>query len=45
MYSKRNMDYTDLTTYNIQLRYIKKIYEINLKEIDYVNKITELKQS
>ena len=36
------MDYTDLNTYKIQAKYIKKIYEIKLNEIDYSNKIKEL---
>ena len=35
------MDYTDLNTYKIQAKYIKKIYEIKLHEIDYLNKIKE----
>ena len=36
------MDYTDLNTYKIQAKYIKKIYEMKLNEIDYSNKIKEL---
>ena len=36
------MDSTDLSTYKIQAKYIKKIYEIKLNEIDYLNKIKEL---
>ena len=42
IYIKRKMDYTDLNTYKIQARYIKKIYETKLNEIDYLNKIKEL---
>ena len=29
------MDYTDLNTYKIQAKYIKKIYEMKINEIDY----------
>ena len=36
------MDYTDLNTYKIQAKYIKKIYEMKINEIDYLNKIKEL---
>ena len=36
------MDYTDLNTYKIEAKYIKKIYEIKVNEIDYSNKIKEL---
>ena len=36
------MDYTDLNTYKIQAKYVKKICEINLNEIDYSNKNKEL---
>ena len=36
------MDYTDLNTYKIQAKYIKKIYEMKLTEIDYSNKVKEL---
>ena len=37
------MDYTDLnTSYKIQAKYIKKIYEMKLHEIDCLNKIKEL---
>ena len=39
---KRKMDYTDLNTYKMQAKYIKKIYEMKLNEIDYLNKIKEL---
>ena len=42
IYIKRKMDYTDLNTYKIQAKYIKKIYEMKLNEIDYSNKIKEL---
>ena len=42
IYIKRKMDYTDLNTYTIQAKYIKKIYELKLNEIDYLNKIKEL---
>ena len=42
IYVKREMDYTDLNTYKIQAKHIKKIYEITLNEIDYSNKIKEL---
>ena len=38
------MDYTGLNTYKIQLKYIKKIYEIKLNETDYLNKINELRK-
>ena len=37
------MDYTNLKTYKIQMKYIKKIYEIKISEIHYLNKIKELK--
>ena len=33
------MDYTD---HKIQVKYIKKIYEMKINEIDYLNKIKEL---
>ena len=33
------MGYTDLNTYKIQAKYIKKIFEMKLTEIDYLNKI------
>ena len=36
------MDYTNLNTYKIQAKYNKKIYEMKIHEIDYVNKIKEL---
>ena len=36
------MDYTELNTYKIHSKYIKKIYEIKLNDIDYLNKIKEL---
>ena len=36
------MNYTDLNTYKIQAKYIKKIYEMKINEIDYSNKIKEL---
>ena len=36
------MDYMDLNTYKIQAKYVKKIYEMKLNEIDYLNKIKEL---
>ena len=36
------MDYTDLDTYKIQAKYVKKIYEMKTNEIDYLNKIKEL---
>ena len=36
------MDYTDLNTYKIQAKYIKKIYEMKINEIDYLNKSKEL---
>ena len=36
------MDYTDLNTYKIQTKYIKKIYEMKLHEIDYLSKVKEL---
>ena len=36
------MDYTNLNTYKIQAKYIKKIYEMKINEIDYLNKIKEL---
>ena len=36
------MDYTNLNTYKIQAKYNKKIYEMKINEIDYVNKIKEL---
>ena len=36
------MDYTNLNTYKIQVKYIKKIYEMKINEIDYLNKIKEL---
>ena len=36
------MDYTDSNTYKTQAKYIKKIYEMKLNEIDYSNKIKEL---
>ena len=36
------MDYTDLNTYKIQAKYVKKIYEMKLHEIDYLNKVKEL---
>ena len=36
------MDYTDLNTYKIQAKYIKKIYEMKLNEIDYLSKINQL---
>ena len=39
IYIKRKMDYTDLNTCKIQAKYIKKIYETTLNEIDYSNKI------
>ena len=38
------MDYTDLNTYKIQAKYIKKIYEMKIHEIDYLNKIKELRK-
>ena len=38
------MDYTDLNTYKIQVKYIKKIYEMKKNEIDYSNKIKELRK-
>ena len=38
------MDYTSLNTYKIQEKYIKKIYEMKLNEIDYSNKIKELRK-
>ena len=38
------MDYTDLNTYKIQVKYIKKIYEMKINEIDYSNKIKELRK-
>ena len=38
------MDYTDLTTYKIQVKYIKKIYEMKINEMDYSNKIKELRK-
>ena len=36
------MDYSDLNIYKIQAKYIKKIYEIKLNEIDYSSKCKEL---
>ena len=42
IYIKRKMDYTDLHTYKIQAKDIKKIYEMKINEIDYLNKIKEL---
>ena len=36
------MDYTNLNTYKLQAKYIKKIYEMKINEIDYLNKIKEL---
>ena len=42
IYITRKMDYTDLNTYKTQAKYIKKIYEMKLNEIDYSNKIKEL---
>ena len=42
IYIKRKMDYTDSNTYTIQAKYIKKIYELKLNEIDYLNQIKEL---
>ena len=36
------MDYTDLNTYKVQVKYIKKIYDMKINEIDYLNKIKEL---
>ena len=36
------MDYTGLNTYKIQAKYIKKIYEMKINEIDYLKKIKEL---
>ena len=44
IYIKRKMDYTDLNTYKIQAKYIKKIYEMKINEIDYSNKIKELRK-
>ena len=38
------MDYTDLNTYKIQAKYIKKIYEMKINEIGYSNKIKELRK-
>ena len=38
------MDYTDLNTYKIQVKYIKKTYEMKINEIDYSNKIKELRK-
>ena len=42
IYIKRKMDYNDLNTYKIQAKYIKKIYEMKINEIDYLNRIKEL---
>ena len=36
------MDYTNLKTYKIQMKYIKKIYEFKINELYYRNKINEL---
>ena len=36
------MDSTYLNRYKIQAKYIKKIYEMKVNEIDYSNKIKEL---
>ena len=44
IYIKRKMDYTDLNTYKIQAKYIKKIYEMKINEIGYSNKIKELRK-
>ena len=44
IYVKRNMDYTNLNTYKIQVKYIKKIYEMKINETGYLNKIKELRK-
>ena len=36
------MDYTNFNTYKIPAKYIMKIYEMKINEIDYLNKIKEL---
>ena len=42
IYIKRKMDYTDLNTYKTQAKYLKKIYDMKINEIDYLKKIKEL---
>ena len=42
IYISVKMDYLNLQTYKTQMKYIKKIYEIRINEIDYKNKISEL---
>ena len=42
IYIKRKMHYTDLNTYKIQVKYIKKIYDMKINEIDYLNKMKVL---
>ena len=45
IYIKRKMDYTDLNTYKIQAKYIKKIYETKLNEIDELCKLLKVYES
>ena len=33
------MDYTNLNTYKMQVKYIKRIYEMKINEVEYLNKI------
>ena len=39
IYIKRKMDYTNLNTYKMQVKYIKRIYEMKINEVEYLNKI------
>ena len=38
------MDYTNLNTYKTQVKYIKMIYEMKINEVEYLNKIKELRK-
>ena len=38
------MDYTNLDTYKTQVKYIKMIYEMKINEVEYLNKIKELRK-
>ena len=38
------MDYTYLKTYKMQVKYVKMKYEMKIHEIDYQNKVNELRK-
>ena len=39
------MDSTKLNTFKIQVKYIKKIHDMKMNEVEYLNKIKELRKS